>query len=536
MKRTLFGTVAGILVAGALSAGEPVDWEMVGKIRDEGFNRSQVMEVMEHLTDGIGPRLTGSPAMREANEWTRDKLSEWGLANAALEAWGPFGRGWDFSRATAHMIEPFQTPLMALPKAWTSGTNGPIRAAAVFAPLQEEDDFEKHTGELAGKIVLTAKPREFEPNETPAFRRYSEEQLDDLTEFNIPGKEGRDARLKRYKKRVEFAAKRNQFLRDEDVLAVVDISSRAGGTLRLAGGGSRDPEAAVAPPTVALMAEQYNWIVRLLESERRVELELDIAVRFYDDDLQAYNTVAEIPGSDRTGETVMVGAHLDSWHAGHGANDNAAGVAVAMEAVRILRALEVAPKRTIRIGLWSAEEQGLLGSQAYVSAHMAARPEPKPEERYRSPMLWEKRFPLTVKPAHAKLSAYFNLDNGSGKIRGIYTQDNPAVVPIFSAWLEPLHDLGADTVTNRTTGGTDHLAFDRVGLPGFQFIQDGLDYFSRTHHSNLDTFDHAQPEDLKQAAVVMATFLYHAAMRDEKLPRKPMPRAPEPSSERETGP
>jgi Zn-dependent M28 family amino/carboxypeptidase len=298
------------------------------------------------------------------------------------------------------------------------------------------------------------------------------------------------------------------------------------------GGGSREPDGNPGIPSLMMAAEHYNWIVRLLdhadESDEGgaggepVKLEIDVRARFHDRDTSAYNTIAEIPGSEPG--LVMVGAHLDSWHAGTGATDNAAGCAVAMEAVRILKKLGVRPRRTIRIGLWSGEEQGLLGSRAYVAEHLATVPRTEdPEQQDLPPWMRDLEGEVEVKPAHETFSAYFNLDNGSGKIRGIWGQENAAAVPIFSAWLEPFHDLGADTVTTRNTRGTDHQAYDRVGLPGFQFIQDGLDYFSRTHHTNFDVLDHAVREDLMQASVVMASFLYHAAMRDEPLPRKPMP-------------
>jgi Zn-dependent M28 family amino/carboxypeptidase len=275
---------------------------------------------------------------------------------------------------------------------------------------------------------------------------------------------------------------------------------------------------------VVLIPEDYNRILRLLERGPEVELEVDVDAAFLDGDPTANNTVAEIPGTGAAGEVVMVGAHLDSWHGGTGATDNAAGCAVAMEAVRILRALAVAPRRTIRIALWSGEEQGLLGSAAYVAEHFASRPEPEdPAERELPPGLRQNPGPLTVKPDHTRLTAYFNLDNGGGRIRGVYTQENVAVEPIFTAWLAPFRDLGAGTVTARNTRGTDHQSFDRVGLPGFQFVQDGLDYTSRTHHTVADGYDHLVRDDLIQASVVLASFLYHAAMRPEMLPRKPLP-------------
>ncbi len=510
----------------ALVAKEPIDWEMVNRIRDEGFERSQVMDTLSHLTDIIGPRLTGSPAMVRANQWTRDKLADWGLENAHLEAWGPFGRGWSFSRTSVHVLKPRATPLIALPKAWTPSTAGPIRGPAMKFAVESEEDFEEYKGKLEGEIVFLAEAREIEAAAKPEFLRYSGEELAELESFKIrtgPRGEWRERSLKRRKLRQAL----NEFLVEEKALAAVDISSRDGGLVRVGAGGSWEPDESVGVPTVVLAAEHYNWILRLLEDEHEVELEIEVETRFHDQDTMAYDTIAEIPGSDKRDEIVMAGGHLDSWHPGAGSNDNAAGCAVAMEAVRILKTLGVRPRRTIRIGLWSGEEQGLLGSLAHVERHYATRPEPEdPEQKKLPAYLRGEQFPITVKPAHQRFSAYFNVDNGSGKIRGIYTQGNAAVRPIFEAWLEPFHDLGADTVTNRDTRGTDHQSFDRVGLPGFQFIQDRLDYSTRTHHTNMDVLDHAREEDLMQASVVLASFVYHAAMRDEKLPRKPMPQKP----------
>jgi hypothetical protein len=510
----------------ALAADEPVDWEMVNRIRDEGFNRSQVMETLRYLTDTIGPRLTGSPALKEANEWTRDQLEEWGLENAQLEPWGPFGRGWSFSRAAVHMLEPRQVPLMALPRGWTPGTEGPIQGTVMKVKIESEEDFEEYQGKLDGKILLVADARDIESPEESGFERYAPGELAELAEFEIPPEE-REEWVVKARERYKLNKALNESLVEEGALATLDISSRDNGIIRLRSAGSREPGESVGVPSLAVAAEQYNWLVRLVEDEVEVVLEIDVETQFHDDDLMAYNTLAEIPGTDKVDEIVMIGGHLDSWHPGTGSNDNATGCAVAMEAVRILQALGARPRRTIRIGLWGGEEQGFLGSRAHVEHHYATRPEPEdPEVRELPSYLWGQQWPIETKPAHALLSGYFNLDNGSGKIRGIYTQNNVAVAPIFEAWLKPFHDLGADTVTNRDTGGTDHIPFDRVGLPGFQFIQDKLDYFTRTHHSNLDVYDHAQREDLMQASVIMASFAYHAAMRDEMLPREPMPQEP----------
>ena len=521
-----------LLLACTLRAEEPIDWEMVNRIRDEGINRSQVMDTLQYLTDRIGPRLTGSPALEEANKWTLEKLEEWGLKNGHLEAWGPFGRGWSFSRAAVHMIQPRQVPLMALPKAWTPGTSGPIRGQAIRVTIESEDDLDQYRGGLQGKVLFVSDSREILPPEKAEFARLSPTELEEMELFSFPS--GRvDKWLKKAREQLRLRRALNEFLIKEGAVAVVDISSRDGGTLRLGSAGSREPDESVGPPTIAMAAEHYNWILRLLEEDTAVEIELDIEARFHDDDLMAFNTLAEIPGTDKADEVVLLGAHLDSWHPGTGSNDNGTGTAVVMEAVRILQALEVRPRRTIRVGLWAGEEQGLLGARAHVEKHYASRPDSEiPEEQELPAHLRTLGWPITPKPDHAKLSGYFNFDNGSGKIRGIYTQGNAAAARVFETWLKPFRDMGADTVTNRNTGGTDHVAFDAVGLPGFQFIQDDLDYYTRTHHSNLDVFDHAQREDLVQASVVMASFAYHAAMREELLPRKPIPQKP-PESEME---
>lgn len=518
--------VAAVAGTTALAAEEPVDWEMVGRIRDEGFHHSQVMKTLGHLTDTIGPRLTGSPQMKQANDWTRQQLEDWGLANAHLEAYD-FGHGWSFTRASVQMITPHEVPLMALPEAWTQGTEGAVRGEVTKVKIGSEDDFEKYRGKLEGKILLMEEVSQGHgppgrPSPDDPKRRYTEEDLDEMWHFPIPD-EHAGAWRSRMRERRKLREEVTAFLIEEKALATISKSSRDDGILRVAGGGSRKVDDPKAITGLVLAAEQFQRIERFLDQDQKVEIELDVDARFHEESTDAYNTIAEIPGSDRRGEIVMVGAHLDSWHGGTGATDNGAGSAVMMEAVRILKALGVKPRRTIRIGLWSGEEQGLLGSRAYVKEHFATRPEP-PEGEDADP--FKERWPLTLKPEHAKLSAYFNLDNGSGRVRGVYTQENTPVTPIFRAWLAPFEDLEADTVTQRNTGGTDHQSFDAVGLPGFQMIQDPLDYFAKTHHTNLDVLDLVEADDLKQASVILASFLYNAAMRDEMLPRKPLPREP----------
>jgi hypothetical protein len=529
------GLASILLAPGAVVGEEPVDLETVTRIREEGFRRSQVMETVAHLTDVIGPRLTGSPQMKAANDWTRDKLEEWGVQNAHLESY-EFGRGWSYSRASVHMLEPHEIPLLALPKAWAPATKEAARGEAMRVEIKSEKDFEKYRGELAGKILFLDEPAEVEPPDGQVFKRYTPDELTELTVYEISDRR-RGAFRKRYLKRWKLRKALADFLVEEKALATVEVSSWDGGLVRVSGTGVYDKDENPGVTALVMAVEHYNHILRLLEDDGEVKLEIEVKSRFHDKDNMAYNTVAEIPGNDaaRSEEVVLVGAHLDSWHAGTGATDNAAGSAVAMEAVRILQALEIQPRRTIRIALWSGEEQGLRGSRAYVRQHLATRPESEDPEQLELPrFLREPQWPLLLEPGHAKLSVYFNLDNGSGKIRGIYAQDNAAIRPIFEAWLEPFHDLEADTVTMRRTGGTDHTAFDSVGLPGFQFIQDRLDYFTRTHHTNMDVYDHLQSKDLMQSSVVMASFLYHAAMRDEMLPRKPLPeKPPETPEERE---
>lgn len=526
-----------VLAPLALAAEEPVDLAMMTRIRDEGLHHSQVMETLYQLTDRNGARLTGSSSLKRANDWTRDQFTRWGLANAHLEGY-PFGRGWEFSACQLKLVAPRTAVLLAYPKAWTPGTNGAVRGAVIRVKADSVKDLEAYRGKLAGKIVLLDDARDFKPaadarplpdGSSPLNipEHYTKEDLDRLTTFDIRGPRDSSRRaegLQRFKLRAAL----QEFLSQEKPLATLEASGRVNGILGVAGGGSWEEGKTATVPGLVVIAEHYNEIMRLVDHGEPVELEVEVTARFTDDDKQAYNTVAEIPGTDKRDELVMAGAHLDSWHTGTGATDNAAGSAVVMEAARILKTLGVKPRRTLRFALWSGEEQGLFGSAAYVKKHFAAHPE-KPESKEDKeipPFLREQAWPLQLKPEHARLSAYFNLDNGSGRVRGIYTQENAAVKPIFAAWLAPFADLGADTVTMRNTGSTDHVEFDGVGLPGFQFIQDPLDYFEKTHHTELDTYDHAQGQDLMEASVLMAAFLYDAAMRPEMLPRKPLPTGP----------
>ena len=524
MKRLIAFVCLVCTASVALPAEERVDLDMVTQIRQEGFQHSKVMETASELMDRIGPRLTGSPQVKEANEWTRTKLAEWGLANAHLETWGPFGRGWQYEACAVRMVAPDHAELLALPQAWTPGTNGLVRARVERLNITSKDELEKLKGKFTGKIVLFGDVREVKPHDKPDLTRYDEKSLAEVYQYEMPGGPPRYNRAD-FAKRYELRKAAEVFLAEEKPLAVIDLGRGDFGTFGVQGGGEyRMSKPMATTPWLSMESEHFGRIARLLDRDVPVELELDVKARFIDEDQMQWNTIAEIPGTDKKDEVVMVGAHLDSWHGGTGATDNGAGSVVAMEVMRILKALNVKPRRTIRIGLWTGEEQGLYGSRAYVDQHFASRPPMTPEEKDKPWYLQKEKWPLTVKPEHAKLAAYFNLDNGTGKIRGIYAENNAAVVPIFEAWLTPFHDLGATTVTMNTTGGTDHESFDGVGLPGFQFIQDEIEYDTRTHHTNMDLYERLVKKDLEQAAVVMASFAYDAAMRDAMLPRKPMPR------------
>jgi carboxypeptidase Q len=531
MTRRSALAIAFVALAVPAFAQEKLDWATLGRIRDEGFRHSQVMETAAQLTDVHGPRLTGSPQYKEAADWARQQLEAWGLANAHLESW-PFGRGWSFDRCSAHVVAPMAFPLVALPKAWTAGTNGPVRGKVMRVKVDSEADVEALKGTVAGMILWVGEPRELKgPEDGGVFKRYTDKQLDDIEQYQIPGPRGmrgrpfdREAFLKR--RRLQQAL--DKLYAAENPLAVVEPSERDANVLHL--GGARSYKKGDPQPVTQLVVSASQWarVARLLDRKMDVEVEVDVRARFHEDDTNGYNVIADLPGGDRKGEMVLIGAHLDSWHPGTGATDNAAGCAATMEAIRILKAIDARPRRTVRIGLWGGEEQGFLGSRAYVSEHLATRPEPKegPDD-LPSFLRNEPPAPMTVKPEYAKLSGYFNLDNGTGKVRGIYLQEDEPARPVFAAWLEAVKDLGASRITMRNTGGTDHIPFDGVGVPAFQFIQDPIEYmdgqFFGTHHTDMDVYDRLQREDLMQAAVVIATFAYEAATRDELLPRKPQP-------------
>jgi carboxypeptidase Q len=499
---------------------EAVDLQMVTRIRDEAFHRSMVMDTAAYLTDVIGPRLTLSPELAKANEWTRDRLSGWGLRNARLESWGPFGLSWRLERVAVHLVAPTVQPLQALPRPWSPGTNGPVRAKAVFAKLEKEEDLEAWRGKLKGLFVLVSAPLDVKDEDRAPLHRFDEDELRDLGKYEIGTEEKRDE----WRKQRQFREKLRRFLREEGALAALQHSHAPGVLVVLGRGGyKKDDERGV--PSLVLLPEQYNRLVRLVERKLDVELEVDVRATFEEGDGMASNTLADLPGSDKADELVMAGAHLDSWTAGTGATDNAAGCAVVLEAARILAAVGARPRRTIRFALWSGEEQTLGGSKGYVEAHFAKRGPPEdPGEKDLPLRLQTKPGKLELRPGHAKLSAYFNVDSGTGRIRGIYAMENAGAAALFDEWLRPLHDLGATQVTMRKEGSTDTVPFDEAGLPAFPFVQDDVEYEARTWHTNLDVYDRLKREDLMQASAVLAAFLYEAAMRDERMPRGPLPR------------
>lgn len=527
MTRLLAAASAAVLLCAAPVSAQAPDLVAVNRILDQGMNHSQVMATAAYLTDRIGGRLTNSPQMREAEAWTQQQFRDWGLSNVRAEGF-EFGRGWSIVRLSARMIAPRTMDLRAIPVAWTPSTDGVISGEVVLAPMSRAADFERWRGKLAGKIVMISEPREAEPPTTAAFRRWTDDELAGRTAYVQPNHS--PAAVQRGLDREDFALQMDAFLAEEGALGWVRMSYRDGGLLH----GTGYTHRLGATPRLAgleLAAEDYRRLVRLSRAGTAPRLELLSEVRFHDEDPNAYNILADIPGTSRSGEYVMAGAHFDSWVASDGAVDNAAGTAVVMEAARILRAMNVRPKRTIRFALWNGEEQGLLGSLAYVDRHLATRAPLDDPERADLPnnRTWRARWPVQPRDGHADLVAYFNIDNGSGRIRGINAEGNVAAAAVFEEWLRPFHSLGATTVSLRNAGGTDHVYMQTVGVPGFQFIQDPLDYGSRLHHTSIDSYDHLQPEDMRQAAVVLAGLLLAAANSDEPLPRMPLPTRPAPT-------
>jgi len=523
MHRFLAALLIGLLT---LSAEEKVDLTVVNRIKYEAFENSKAMDDIFYLADVHGPRLTNSPGHRGAAEWVMKTLESYGLKNVHLEKWGPFGQSWKYTHYSAHMVEPQYQPLIGFPLAWTPGTNGVVSGEPVMAIVKTEADFEKYKGKLKGKFVMTQEPKAISMVTEPQARRWTDEELRaratnvDPARANPfgpptagpaapqPTPEAREAARK-------LAIKINQFFKDEGALVVLSYGYNGdGGTVFASSGGSRDPKDPVPPPMVALTPEHYNRIARLIAHKIPVKLQFDIQAEFLGGPEESFNVIGEIPGTgagSKKEELVMLGGHLDSWHGGTGATDNATGCTVAIEAIRILTALKLPLDRTIRIALWSGEEQGLLGSKAYVQERFA------------------RRDTMQLGPEYNKLSAYYNDDTGTGKFRGINLGGNDMARPIFQAWLEPFHDLGATAIlgatARRTTqpGGTDHTSFTWIGLPGFGFLQDPMEYQTRTHHSNMDVYDRVQPGDLMQASAIMAWFVYNTANRPEMMPRMAPP-------------
>jgi len=497
----------------ALCAQGP-DAAVMNKIRTEGLDRSRVMDFAFHLTDVSGPRLTNSPGYMNAANWARTTLAGMGLSNARVEAWGEFGKGWQQERSYIAMTKPYYQPLIGVPRAWTSGTpgKGVFSDEVLLITATDSAGLAAYAGKLKNRIIMTMVSDTLRPGFEPDARRTADSVLSRMAsavprENARPGGNNRQPNP-RMAAMQAFQRTLNKMITEERPALVLVMNGRGSdGTIFVSSGGQYAKDAVNAPASVALSSEDYLRMQRMLKAGVKVSMEAEVKTKFFDADTKGYNVIAEIPGTDPRlkDEVVMLGAHLDSWHGATGATDNAAGCAVMMEAVRIINELGLKPRRTIRIALWSGEEQGLHGSRNYVKNNFGD--------------------PATMKltPAQEKVSAYYNLDNGTGRIRGIYLQGNEALAPLFSAWLEPFKDLGAGTVTINNTGSTDHVAFDAVGIPGFQFIQDPIEYSTRTHHTNMDTYDHLVPEDLKQAAVIVAAFVYNTAMRDEKLPRKPLP-------------
>ena len=518
-------------------ATESLDLNTYNAIREEGLEHSHVMDYAGALADGIGPRLTGSPNMAKANAWTRDQLTRMGCVNAHLEDWGEFGMGWQQLNTWVRMTEPDTAVFVAQAAPWSPSTNGPVTAQALSVVINDESDIGKYKGRLSGKIVLLGPMRDVPVPGKPLFARYTDKELKDLESLPLErGQADMQARIERFLKRTRLASEIIPFFAEEKVAGVV-VPSRdgenSGGTGIIfddngaaLGRAPYHRDTAMPFPVVVTQIESYGRVFRLLQNHVPVSIEMNVETKFTGDHEHGFDTIAEIPGTDPKlkDELVMVGGHLDSWIAGTGATDNGAGAVVALEVMRILNALKVKPRRTIRVALWSGEEEGLFGSKNYVSQHFGSVPlSTAPDQVVLPEFLRKPAGPLVAKPEQRLVSAYFNVDNGTGRIRGVYTQGNVAVDGIFEQWMAPLRDLGVTTLTNQNTGGTDHLSFDAVGIPGFQFIQDPMDYDTRTHHSNMDTYERLQPADLKQIAVVEAIFVYNAAMREQMIPRKPWP-------------
>ena len=505
-----------------MAQSENIDTAAMRKIRTEGLQNSHVMDIIFHLTDVSGPRLTSSPGYFRAANYAKETLAGWGLQNSALDPWGDFGKSWELQKSYLALTAPYYKPVNAFPKAWVGGTNGPQSADVLLITAKDSAGLDAYRGKLAGKILIVDHNDIYKPTYKSDAERYTDAELDSMAAV-VPQPVDTAAMRRRREQFMRQGGGQQRMLavlhdlaKQEGAVAFLsDVTRGHDGTVFVQGGGSYKPADPENFTDIEIPLEDYNTILRLLKANIAVKMDADVKTKFFTDDIKGYNVIAEIPGIDPKlkDEVVMLGGHLDSWHGATGATDNAAGSAVMLEAIRILKATGLKPKRTIRIGLWSCEEEGLLGSRGYVKKTFAD--------------------PATMQltPAHSTFSSYFNIDNGTGKIRGIYLQGNEACRQIFQQWFAPFNDLGAKTITIGNTGGTDHLSFDAVGLPGFQFIQDPIEYETRTHHSTDDTYDHVMEDDMKQMATIVAAFVYDAAQRTEKLPRKELPK-PRPAGAR----
>ena len=517
---------------------ETLDLETIARIRNEGFNHSHIMEYASGLFDGVGPRLTGSPDFAKAEQWSLDQLRRMGATSVHAESWGEFGMGWQQTGTSAQMTAPGTATFLAQATPWSPATAGEVTAEVIAVPaLKEEKDFDAWKGKLAGKIILYGDAPKINPDPANPLEHYDQAKLDHFRSYPLDGDQNDSFVLpndppfwEKIFKEMAFLEKVGHFFADEHAIAVLRPSG-FGGDLHDDTGASLGwfvyrPEHKQAIPSAAIASEAFGRMHRLVSHGVPVSVRLNIATKFYGDHEPGRDVIGELAGTDPAlkEQVVMLGGHLDSWIAGTGATDNGAGTIIALEAMRILRALNIQPRRTIRIGLWGGEEQGIFGSAGYVSNHFGVRSySTKAEEQVVPEFLRQQTGPITIKPEHAQLDAYFNADNGGGKFLGIFAEGNLAASTIFQQWAAPVSDLGFSTVSLRNTGSTDHVSFDQVGLPGFQFIQDPRDYGTRSHHTNLDTYERLSEPDLKQAAVIMAVFVYNTAQRDAMLPRKPLP-------------
>ncbi len=570
MMKRVYGILSVAVIAASFSfaqmAVEKIDTAAISKIKDEGMNRSQVMETLSYLTDVYGPRLAGSPEYKQAADWISQKLASWGLQNIHYEGSAPVAKGWTLKNFSACVLQPRAFPLIACPKAWSPGLKGTVTADVVYLDASTPEALDAYKGKLKGKFVLISDPREIDAHFEADARRLTDSDL--LRMANAGVQQGRRffrmpnfaamtpaardsamrALIREYMPDADSAtiariirgrmrggqaltASKLELCQKEGAAAVFDCAQGDDGTVFVAAAAVPQPAGtsfqqrvnaydAKTPqivPQVSIASENYNRLVRMIEKGQKIRMQMALDVAFTPAD-SSFNVIAEIPGTDLKDQVVMLGGHLDSWQAGTGATDDGAGVAACMEAVRIIKVLGLQPRRTIRIACWAGEEEGLLGSRSYVTQHFGERSGGGSRGG-----VGGGGGELVTKPEHGKLSVYLNDDNGTGKFRGVYLQGNEAARPIFREWLEPFASMGATTLTLQNTGGTDHLSFDGVGLPGFQFIQDPIDYMVRTHHSNMDVYDRIQPDDMKQAATIMAAFVYNAAMMDQMFPRKPLP-------------